>query len=787
MGARFKYVAAGRNFEGGVPFTLYNKTKRKKALVQSESHQSDPVNGFSIGAIDVTPQHNQIGLAGRQVRLQPKVMAVLCYLAKHSAQVTSVDQLLDAVWEGRVVTQSSVQKAINALRSALSELDSESDYIQHYSKRGYQINPQLPLVFKQRQSHAHDELAPPRHRWSRRRVAQLLGGGGLLALVILAFVWLFPVWPPVQQASLPPAPKAALLPTKVVQFPFSEGNGTHLTLNPQSTLAAYSSVMAHNGQVGLYLQKATLLPWQVSVTDGLWVDLAWSPSGRSLAAVELWKDDEVAPSSYFYQRPVHFFNIQIFTFDFKGLKVIETNRLSQWHGEIFSLTWWDENTLEFVATQGLQQSPERYRYHVPSQSLSKLPKVAKDFVVKKSRVYQQNTALLGQGGRGAELKLLGPSQNILAEFALASHRGEVSWGRDGIQVLLFQPTPGGNQYQASLMNISGEQTSVFFSGDNISSKRLNAKNLQPQTLHSQPEPAQAIKAQDVQLKPNEAGKHRAITRAILSPRINATYVETQPAKTGLLWQALPHQAISPKPTQEVNLLEQIALDGLNGVQLSPDGRQMMATATSAKPELFLLEFGSPQTHAIELPAPLQVHQLAWDHQYKTFIVHADSALWQVDKNTPPVKIQSAPSHLKIFWVGRSQQRLLVMDHSDKKRNIGAYAQDQYKPLTFGSIGAAIGAPKGVYFQYVSQKGLWLIDADTLQVQQVNASLPENVELVHVDSEYLYYVTGGPCFEQEIFQFHLKSAEQTKMLTNLQRHTQTLAFHPTLGRLARACE
>ena len=95
---------------------------------------------FYLGNIQVIPQHNQILLKGNSVKLQPKVMAVLCYLAKHRERVISSDELIEKVWEGRVVTTGSVQKSINALRKALASLDDSTNPIDFFSKRGYQIN-----------------------------------------------------------------------------------------------------------------------------------------------------------------------------------------------------------------------------------------------------------------------------------------------------------------------------------------------------------------------------------------------------------------------------------------------------------------------------------------------------------------------------------------------------------------------------------------------------------------------------------------------------------------------
>ena len=96
-------------------------------------------NSFALGDLQVSPSHNQLAAKGQTVKLQPKVMAVLHYLACHHERVISNEELIEQLWEGRVVTHGSVQKSINALRSAFSELIGEQELIAHYSKRGYQL------------------------------------------------------------------------------------------------------------------------------------------------------------------------------------------------------------------------------------------------------------------------------------------------------------------------------------------------------------------------------------------------------------------------------------------------------------------------------------------------------------------------------------------------------------------------------------------------------------------------------------------------------------------------
>jgi DNA-binding winged helix-turn-helix (wHTH) protein len=64
---------------------------------------------------------DEISKDGTSVKLERRAMQLLLYLSKHADQVVSVEQLLDEVWVGVVVTPDSVYHAVAALRRLLGD------------------------------------------------------------------------------------------------------------------------------------------------------------------------------------------------------------------------------------------------------------------------------------------------------------------------------------------------------------------------------------------------------------------------------------------------------------------------------------------------------------------------------------------------------------------------------------------------------------------------------------------------------------------------------------------
>src|SRR5690606_12235393 len=137
----------------------------------------------------VSRSQNKLEARGKTIRLQPKVMEVLNYLARHYDRVIPKEELVENVWPGRVVTHGSVQKSINLLRKSLTELMGERDLIVHYSKKGYQL--QVQPVFLEPRDKTNTSGRPEflLARLGEKRI----GGLAVIALVIvfgLVYAWL---------------------------------------------------------------------------------------------------------------------------------------------------------------------------------------------------------------------------------------------------------------------------------------------------------------------------------------------------------------------------------------------------------------------------------------------------------------------------------------------------------------------------------------------------------------------------------------------------------------------
>src|SRR5215470_302065 len=94
---------------------------------------------WRIGEWRVDPDLDELARAEQTIRLEPRTMRLLLYLAAHAGRVVDVQQLLEEVWPNVVVTQSSVYQAVLQLRRILGDDTEHPSYIENVPRRGYRL------------------------------------------------------------------------------------------------------------------------------------------------------------------------------------------------------------------------------------------------------------------------------------------------------------------------------------------------------------------------------------------------------------------------------------------------------------------------------------------------------------------------------------------------------------------------------------------------------------------------------------------------------------------------
>jgi transcriptional activator of cad operon len=141
-----------------------------------------------VGAWCVDPRSGQISRDGEIVRVEARTMKLLVCLAERAGEVVSIDDLLDQVWSGVVVTPDSVYQAVASLRRLLGDDARQPEYIATVPRLGYRmVAPVSPWVDDPRIEPSvvpADPVGPL--RGPRRRGVVLLAAAVALFVALMA-------------------------------------------------------------------------------------------------------------------------------------------------------------------------------------------------------------------------------------------------------------------------------------------------------------------------------------------------------------------------------------------------------------------------------------------------------------------------------------------------------------------------------------------------------------------------------------------------------------------------
>lgn len=156
--------------------------------VDTESPPAPGIVRLRVGDWAVEPALNQVSAAGKIVKLEPKAMAVLVYLADRPGQVVSRDSLLSAVWPGSVVGDDSLTQVVIKVRRALGEAPEGPAYIQTISKGGYRLVARVARLTETPSSPVRPD-SEPFHAKRKQRLSWMAAVGGAALLLVAAGTW----------------------------------------------------------------------------------------------------------------------------------------------------------------------------------------------------------------------------------------------------------------------------------------------------------------------------------------------------------------------------------------------------------------------------------------------------------------------------------------------------------------------------------------------------------------------------------------------------------------------
>ena len=94
---------------------------------------------FGFGDCVLDADRRELTRGGEPIAIGPQVFDLLVYLVRNRERVVSKDDLLDVVWSGRIVSESTLTSHINAVRKAIGDSGEEQRLIRTVARKGFRF------------------------------------------------------------------------------------------------------------------------------------------------------------------------------------------------------------------------------------------------------------------------------------------------------------------------------------------------------------------------------------------------------------------------------------------------------------------------------------------------------------------------------------------------------------------------------------------------------------------------------------------------------------------------
>ena len=183
---------------------------------------------FHLGDWLVRPTLNRLQSGDTSLHLEPRLVNLLVFFARHPRTVLTKEQLFDSIWQTRYVADSALTRSVAELRRALGDDAHQPRYIETIPKRGYRlVAPVAPAAGNG--SHPEAVRVIPPRKLDRRQIVTWIAAAALtvigLVLTTLALTG-FDLDPAPETSPAPRVRSVAVLPFQDLSDPPLDVNFT---------------------------------------------------------------------------------------------------------------------------------------------------------------------------------------------------------------------------------------------------------------------------------------------------------------------------------------------------------------------------------------------------------------------------------------------------------------------------------------------------------------------------------------------------------------------------------
>jgi TolB-like protein len=94
---------------------------------------------FRFANYEIDVARHELRRAGKIVPIEPQVFDLLVHLIRNRNRIVSREELIDAVWKGRVISEATLSSRVSAVRRAIGDNGDDQLFVRTLHKRGFRF------------------------------------------------------------------------------------------------------------------------------------------------------------------------------------------------------------------------------------------------------------------------------------------------------------------------------------------------------------------------------------------------------------------------------------------------------------------------------------------------------------------------------------------------------------------------------------------------------------------------------------------------------------------------
>ena len=109
--------------------------------IETDEAASQAGNGpaFRFANFEIDVARHELRREGDRVPIEPQVFDLLVYLVRNRNRIVTREELIDAVWNGRVISEATLSSRVSAVRRVIGDNGNDQSLVRTHHKRGFRF------------------------------------------------------------------------------------------------------------------------------------------------------------------------------------------------------------------------------------------------------------------------------------------------------------------------------------------------------------------------------------------------------------------------------------------------------------------------------------------------------------------------------------------------------------------------------------------------------------------------------------------------------------------------